>query len=161
MFAMKRLFVLALALLLCLPLSACGGGGASGGGASQEHAQGTVATEVFTMAVADGWTVVNSGRTFVELENGSAYFAVSFNQMGFAPPPENIPLLSYQIGGHSWNGFISAEDGDLHVIKAQFSEIPDSYCLVHTRGVTPDAPDVAKMIESITIVNPDADLPII
>jgi len=155
---MMRLLNPVLRLLLCLVLAAsCVGVGLLAGCGSNGN---TVRTSVFSMTVADGWTITRQNSASVVLENGSAMLDIGFSQMGFAPPPENIPLLSYKIAGYTWDGFISVVDGNLHVVKTKFTDI-NGYCVVHTRGITPDDPVIVMMIESIKIIDRNATLPII
>ena len=154
---MKKLLGSAFKTSLCLMLAAsCVGFSLLAGCGGKGN---TVRTSVFTMTIADGWTITSQNNARVVLENGSAMLDVGFNQMGFPPPPENIPHLSYKFAGYSWEGFISVADGNLHVVKTKFTD-NNAYCVIHTRGITPDDPVIVEMIESIKIIDKNATLPI-
>jgi len=162
---MKKLLVLALALSLCfILLPACSGGGSSdtqggGGNNTQGTKAKTVKTDVFTMSIPDGWKVAEQTSASVKLEKDTTTLTVEFSQMGFPPPPENIQKLSYSIAGYTWTGGIYGDGDNLHFVEAKFTNI-DGYCVVFTRGATFEDSDVVKMMESITVTNPDAKLPL-
>lgn len=170
---MKKLLVLVFALSLCIMLAACGGSKTPSNGSettdtkvndsiggqnnTPETTDNTTATtdniiqtDKFSMLCLDGWTTTKKTEKRIILEKDTAYFDVEISSLGIPPAAENVELLSYEIAGYTWKGFVSEPDGGLHAIQAKFSG-SDNWCVIHTRGITPDDPEIVEMIESITL----------